>query len=175
MKKSIVLSFLCFLLNFSIKAQVDTTEYIEKVQSVDSIISNLYSVISGEKGEERNWDLFKYLFKPDAKLIATGPDNIGVYQVKYLSPQNYIDSSGEWLVKNGFFEVEINRKEQRFGHIAQVFSTYETYYSKKDTSPFMRGINSIQLLFDGTRWWIINIYWTQETEDNQIPKEFLKQ
>ncbi|MGK0428346.1 MAG: hypothetical protein ACJAUR_002467 [Ulvibacter sp.] len=37
----------------------------------------------------------------------------------------------------------------------------------------MRGINSIQLLDDGNRWWIVNIYWTQESEENPIPNEYL--
>ena len=39
----------------------------------------------------------------------------------------------------------------------------------------MRGINSIQLMNDGERWWVKNIYFTQETPANQIPKKYLKQ
>jgi hypothetical protein len=37
----------------------------------------------------------------------------------------------------------------------------------------MRGINSIQLLNDGERWWVINIYWTQESDEKAIPEEYL--
>ena len=91
-----------------------------------------------------------------------------------MSPQDYIERSGPWLVENGFFEVEVARKEDHFGNICQVFSTYESYRSKTDDKPFMRGINSIQLQFDGTRWWIVNIYWTPETPDNPIPQQYLK-
>ena len=75
--------------------------------------------------------------------------------------------------ENGFFEKEIHRKVDTFGNIAQVFSTYESFYSESDETPFMRGINSIQLLNDGKRWWVINIYWAQETEEDSIPKKYL--
>ena len=67
----------------------------------------------------------------------------------------------------------MENKVDTFGNITQVFSTYESYRSKKDKDPFMRGINSIQLLNDGNRWWIINIYWVQESEENPIPKQYL--
>ena len=167
----------CFcLLTFSMHAQ-DTTDktkdYATKVQTLDSTIKTLYAVISGEKGEARDWALFKYLFKPDAKLIPSGKNKDKVYKVRYMSSDDYIKSSGKWLVENGFFEKEIHRKTETFGNITQVFSTYEAFNSASDEAPFMRGINSIQLLNDGERWWVINIYWTQETEDNMIPKQYL--
>jgi hypothetical protein len=57
--------------------------------------------------------------------------------------------------------------------MTQVFSTYESYRSEADEEPFARGINSIQLLNDGSRWWIINIYWTAESKNNPIPVEYL--
>ena len=168
-----ILTFLLCLIFFSSEAQEAENNYIRKVQTLDSTLETLYGVISGEKGEARNWDLFNYLFKPDAKLIPSGKNKEGIYGVRYLTPQGYIDASGNWLVENGFFEKEIHRSVQTFGNITQVFSTYESFRSEKDESPFMRGINSIQLLNDGKRWWIVNIYWTQETETNPIPIEYL--
>lgn len=90
-----------------------------------------------------------------------------------MTPDDYIGSSGKWLVENGFFEKEIHRSVNTFGNITHIFSTYESFKSEADDKPFMRGINSIQLLNDGTRWWIINIYWTQESQENPIPKTYL--
>lgn len=143
------------------------------VQTLNGTINALYDVISGEKGEKRNWKKFKYLFQPEAKLIPAGKDKYGDLKVSYLSPDDYIKNSGKWLVKNGFHEKEISRRVNTFGNITQVFSTYEAFYNKDDEQPFMRGINSIQLFNDGERWWIINIYWTNETEDNPIPTAYL--
>lgn len=167
-------TLLLLILNISvIYSQNENEEFLLKVSSLDSTINTLYGVISGDKGEERNWDLFNYLFHPDAKLIPTGKNQEGVYMARFITPNEYIKSSGKWLVENGFHEVEIARSVNTFGNITQVFSTYESFYNKTDEEPFMRGINSIQLLNDGTRWWVINIYWKQETKDSPIPLDFL--
>lgn len=167
----VILFLLCSISSYS----QEENNFIDKVKTIDSIIETLYDVISGDKGQERNWELFNYLFHKDAKLIPSGKNREGThYFARYLSPKEYIESSGEWLVENGFHEKEISKKVDVFGNIAQVFSTYESFHSKDDTEPFMRGINSIQLLNDGERWWIINIYWSQENSENPIPNVYLK-
>ena len=169
----IYISIFLFSLCTLCKAQVSSDPYLKKVQSLDSTIETLYAVISGEKGEERNWELFNYLFKPGAKLIPSGMNKEGVYGLRYMTPKEYVEGSEKWLVENGFFEKEIHRTVYTFGNIIQVFSTYESFHSEKESVPFMRGINSIQLLNDGSRWWVVNIYWKQETEESQIPEEYL--
>ncbi|MDP5081182.1 MAG: hypothetical protein NWP87_00905 [Winogradskyella sp.] len=147
--------------------------YATKVATLDDTIETLYSVISGDKGVERDWELFKYLFHKEAKLIPTRKTEDGKTSARYMTPADYIDSAGKWLFENGFHEVEIHREIQTFGNITQIFSSYESFRTKDDTQPFMRGINSIQLLNDGVRWWIINIYWMQESEDYPIPQAYL--
>ncbi|TYA71585.1 hypothetical protein [Seonamhaeicola marinus] len=149
--------------------KLDTT----KVYTIDNMIKTLYGSISGEKGKARNWKQFKYLFHKDAKLIPSGENREGDFKIRYMSPDDYIKSSGKWLVQNGFIEKEIHREIQQFGNLVHVFSTYESYKSAADEKPFMRGINSIQLLFDNNRWWIVNIYWTNESRYNPIPKAYL--
>ena len=76
-------------------------------------------------------------------------------------------------MEHGFFEEELHRTTEEFGHMAQVFSTYQAFHGKSDLEPFMRGINSLQLLNDGHRWWVVNIYWAQETPGNPIPERYL--
>lgn len=147
--------------------------YRSRVSSLDNTLKTLYEVISGEKGEARDWDLFLYLFHPDAKLIPTGIDGEGRAACRFMSPAEYIDSSGKWLEENGFFEKEVHRTTETFGPVTQVFSTYESYHSAKDAAPFVRGINSIQLLFDGVRWWVVNIYWAAEKPGLSIPEKYL--
>ena len=161
----------------TVKSEKDSVQVFtidsSKVKTLDSTIKTLYAVISGEKDEKRNWELFKYLFKPGAKLIPSGKSTDNLYKVRYMTPENYIESSNDWLVKNGFFEKEIHRTVNTYGNISHVFSTYESFTSESKEKPFMRGINSIQLLNDGKRWWVINIYWTQESSENPIPKKYL--
>jgi len=172
MIKTPVFLFL-FLLGSACWGQDLDGKYLEKVSTLDATISTLYGVISGEKGEERNWELFHYLFKPGAKLIPTGKKKDGTYGLLFMTPEDYQERSGPVLLEKGFFENELHREVHTYQNITQVFSTYESFFSKSDKEPFMRGINSIQLLNDGKRWWIVNIYWAQENEEYPIPQQFL--
>ncbi|MFT4739952.1 MAG: hypothetical protein ACI9L9_000727 [Marivirga sp.] len=157
----------------SLFSQAQTAEVPRYVRDLDSTLATLYSVISGEKGEARDWDLFRSLFHPDAKLIPTAKNEGGSISANYMTPEDYIEKGGPYLVENGFFEIEIHREVDSFGPITQVFSTYESYRSKNDTQPFARGINSIQLLNDGQRWWVLSIYWSQESPEQPIPLKYL--
>jgi len=175
MKKIIFTSFFVFAFWNISNAQdsTKTIDYTPKVSSLDSIVTTLYKVVSGEKGKERDWELFKHLFLKEAKLIPTFKANDTLMQTRYLSPKDYIDNSNNWMLEHGFFKKEIKRKIEGFGNIAHVFSSYYVYKSESDPTPLMRGIDSIQLFFDGTRWWIVNIYWTHETLENPIPSTYL--
>ena len=170
--KRFLLLFL--FISFAINSQeTEKKDYCLQVSSLDNTIETLYSVISGDAGIERDWDLFKHLFYENAKLIPSGKNNEGLYIARLMSPDDYINTSGKWLFENGFHEVEINRIVETFGNISHVFSTYESFKTKNDEKPCMRGINSMQLMNDGVRWWIINIYWMQESKDNPIPERYL--
>jgi hypothetical protein len=145
----------------------------EDVQTIDGIIHALYASISGPKGAARDWTRLRSLFVPDARLIPTvgrQPTGRGVVM---LSVNDYIATSGPALVDLGFREKEIARKVEEFGSIAHVFSTYESYRGE-ETAPFARGINSIQLLNDGNRWWVISVFWDAERAGLQIPEKYLK-
>lgn len=144
-------------------------KYGDKVATLDATIETLYSVISGDKGVARDWDLFRYLFKPGARLMPSGKRPDGSVSLQVLSPDQYIERSGAFLVDNGFHEVEIGRKQHEYGTIAQVFSTYESRRTLSDAEPFARGINSIQLLKDTNRWWIVSVFWMGETEEFPLP------
>lgn len=141
------------------------------LSTIDGTIEALYASISGEKGVERDWETFDMLFAEDSRLMPTGlsPDGDRVY--RSMSPDDYKENSGPWLVENGFFEEEIHRETDRFGPIAHIFSTY-TSRNTKGGDLIARGINSIQLFNDGSRWWVMTIYWAGETENNPIPSQY---
>ena len=148
------------------------------VESIDSIIAAAYDVISGAAGKGRDWDRERSLFIPGAHLIPTAVEAgltslAGTLAPQVLEVEGYIARTRELFAKNGFFEKEVARRTEQFGHIAHVWSTYESRHDEKDAEPFMRGINSIQLFFDGERWWIVNIYWQHENADAPIPPQYL--
>jgi hypothetical protein len=145
------------------------------VGSLDAIMTAVYDVISGDAGKARDWDRFRSLFHKDARLIPSGKNRqTGVIGARVMTPEDYITGSGPFLEKEGFHERELARHVDMYGNIAQVFSTYHAFKKADDKEPFMRGINSFQLLNDGKRWWVVTIYWQAETPDNPIPKQYLK-
>jgi len=141
------------------------------VKSRDAIVAALYDSISGPAGE-RDWDRFRSLFIPEAQLIASFKKKDGTLGYKAMTVQGYVDGAGKYFKEHGFYEHEISRKLETFGSITHIFSTYESRETA-DGKPFERGINSIQLLNDGSRWWVVNVYWTGETPDNTIPARYL--
>jgi len=76
-------------------AQDAKDNYSNTVKTLDSTLETLYEVISGEKGEARDWELFKYLFKPEAKLIPINRNKEGKDELHYRSPDDYIKTSGK--------------------------------------------------------------------------------
>ena len=138
------------------------------VSSMEAIIKALYDVISGPAGQQRNWDRMRSLFIAGARLIPAGGA-----APRVLTVDDYITAAGPGLERNGFFEREVSNKVETFGHITHTFSTYESRRTAADEKPFARGINSIQLFSDGTRWWIVTVYWDSERPNNQIPAKYL--
>ncbi len=143
------------------------------VASIDAIVAALYDVISGPAGEKRDWDRFRSLFIPSARLIPTGISPEGVGRHRMLSPDEYARNAAASLERDGFFEREIGRRLDRFGNIAHVFSAYDSRRTAEDAEPFARGINSIQLWNDGTRWYVVTIFWQPESDATPIPAEYL--
>src|SRR5271157_796462 len=141
--------------------------------SIDAILHAAYDTISGPAGKQRDWNRFRSLFIPGARLIPTIPAKEGGFTTRVLTPEDYITHGDAFFAKNGFFEGEIARRTEEFGQIAQVFSTYESRHNADDAKPFERGINSFQLMNDGKRWWIVTIFWQGETPQSPIPKEYL--
>jgi len=142
------------------------------VESADAIIAAVYDVISGPAGAERNWNRMRSLFLPGAQLTPSFPNPEGGYGFEYMAVEDWIEGAKGWFAENPFFEVEIHQVAESYGHIAHAFSTYE---SRREAAgePFTRGINSFQLMFDGQRWWIVNIFWQGETESEPIPSQYL--
>ncbi len=144
------------------------------VASIDAIITALYAVISGDAGEARDWDRFRSLFAPGGTLSPVGRESgVGRYGRSVITPQQYEGQVSDYFRENGFHETELHRVTERYGVIAHAFSTYESRVRASDPEPFARGINSIQLLNDGARWWIVSIFWLAEGPDHPLPPEYL--
>ncbi len=169
MRKIILSSLLLLLIAPSTFAQKD---YSSDVKSVDATIAALYEVISGDPGQSRDWDRFRNLFKPETRLIPTRKDDKGELILKAMTPEEYVQLFTS-RISTGFFEKELHRTTESYGTVTHAFSTYETK-EKKDGPVTNRGINSIQLFFDGKRYYVVNIFWCAESMGFPLPAKYLK-
>ena len=168
MKKILLGCLFSLLITLHVQAQQD---YTKDVQSMDAIIKALYEVISGEAGQERDWARFKFLFAKDARLIPTSKSPDSNFTFTILTPDEY---AARMASRNpGFFEYELSRKTDSYGTIVHIFTTYATKQAK-DGPITNRGINSIQLLKDKNRYFILNIFWCAESLGFPLPTSYLQ-
>lgn len=152
--------------NFSVPAAAD-----KDVASVDAIVAALYDVISGPVGQARDWNRLRSLFIPEGRMMPVGQRPDGSAGMRLLRVNDYVSLSGTLLVEKGFHERELARRTEQFGHIAHVFSTYEGRLEGEAEA--MRGINSLQLMHDGKRWWIVSLMWEAENPALKLPAQYL--
>lgn len=139
---------------------------------IDAAVAKLYSVISGPAGQKRDWDAFRAMFAPDARMrVSVRRQEKDLLAT--MTPDDYVTRSGPVIEKSGFFEKELARKTVAYGGLVHVWSTYESRIKPDDAKPFERGINSIQFVKVEGTWKIVSIAWAGETSAGPLPKEFL--
>lgn len=128
------------------------------VATLDAIIRAMYDVIAGAAGQPRDWDRFHSLYAPGARLMPVISPKGEPARVRILSPEEFRQRVEPIFAREGFFERETSRSVEVIGSIAHVLSHYESRH-EPGGEPFDRATNSMQLLFDGTRWWIVSVMW----------------
>ena len=128
------------------------------VGTIDAILKAMYEVISGPMGQARDWDRYRSLYAPGARLIIVVTTAPGAHHARILSPEEFIQRVEPIFAKEHFWEVETQHQAEVFGNVAHVLSSYESRRSP-DGAPFDTGTHSIQLFYDGSRWWIVSVMW----------------
>ncbi len=124
----------------------------------DAILKAMYEVISGPRGQARDWDRYRSLYAPGARLIPVVSSTPGAHRARVLTPEEFIARVEPIFAQEDFWEVESQHKAEVFGHVAHVLSSYESRRSP-DGAPFETGTHSLQLFHDGSRWWIVSVMW----------------
>lgn len=156
---------------FCATAQTNT-DYQADVESIESSMDALLETISGPSGRSIDWNRFRNLFRGDVPFYIRSNRN-GEWSITELSVEKYINNIGPNLEKRDFFETASNLHLSRYGDMASVFMVYESKAAPTDAKPFDRGINSLELMFDGNRWWIVSLMWQAESTGVAIPDRWL--
>lgn len=143
----------------------------EDVGSVDGIMRAFYEVTNVAPDAPRQWGRDRTLYVPWIRFVALGPGTTGRSSVTVFTHQAFVDAT-EPLIQKGFVEREIFRTTRRYGNMVHVDSTYETLVGVE--KPVRgRGVNSLDLYFDGQRWWVASVIWQSEDPAHPIPPELL--
>lgn len=143
----------------------------------DAVIEQMYDVLSGPPGD-RDWELFQSLFHEDSVMGAAETDAQGHQTYRSVTPEEYKERNDAFFRTQGFYVEEIHRITEQFGDIMHLFSTYKYRLDgggleqPAGLEQSGRGINSIQLVRDANRWWIISIQYTNERPDLPLPKPY---
>jgi hypothetical protein len=147
--------------------------------SIDSILAALYGSVSHGPDAEPDWNRLRAITLPVGMFIPPKKPSEDIFTVLDVDAFQERVRKGAAAMKakgesTAFNEREVSRHTDCFGNVCQIFSTYEARRAASDEKPFVRGINSIQLLKDGSRWWIASVVWDTEREGNPIPADFQK-
>jgi hypothetical protein len=144
---------------------------VDDVTTIDGIVRAFYDVVSGPAGEapDRARDEFLHLPGAFIGLSGLGPERQPVLTTMHL--EGYHRRFGG-VRAAPFYEWEIHRIVERFGNIAQVWTTYVV--SNSPGGPVAaRGVNAMHLYHDGSRWWIAGWVDERERPDQPIPARYL--
>ena len=146
--------------------------------SVDAIIAALYASVSHGEDGQPNWERMRAIFLQVGMLVPPKDPRSELFTVLDVDGfeervRKSIATAKQKGEPTSFFEREAAHKTDCFGSVCQVFSMYESRRAPSDEKPFVRGINSIQLVNDGRRWWIASVIWDTEKPDKPIPPQYL--
>jgi hypothetical protein len=126
--------------------------------AIRELILSLYRAISGPAGVPRDWDAFRAVFVPDARIAPFHIEEGGEAVFTVLTPEDYVTTRTPIFAANAFFEDETTHDVTISGRIAHVFSGYEARRAPED-EPFTWGVNSIQLVRGADRWRVTSMTW----------------
>ena len=145
----------------------------EDVSTIDGMVRAYYEVVSGPAEKKREWGRDRTLYIPDIRFLIFREDKDGRTSIRTLTHQEFVDESEAAMAGKAFYEHEVHRIAHRAGDVVHVLSTAEQKYSP-DGPVEGRSIDSLEMYWDGSRWWITNAnIWEVETKAHPLPAEFL--
>lgn len=139
---------------------------VNEQAAIQTTIDGVYDVISGPVGAARDWEKMRALMTEDARLTPIGTDGHSSYDV-----DGYVARSEEFLMSQGFFEIETGNRMEVYGNLAQVWSAYEGRTSSADGPVFVTGINSFQLVKTENGWKVFSILWQAANDKLPVPAD----
>lgn len=168
MKKLLVIPFIFLIYN--VFSQNQNFADTNAVKTIDGTINESLKIITGERGKNRNWEAYRMLFTPNAQITYLHHDSKGKNTPFTSSLEEFVRNGRNYYENDGFIEYELKKQIIEYNGIANAF---QSYYAKENEDEEL-GVNSFQLIWDGRRWWITNILWTNNSNGMELPDNLKK-
>lgn len=168
--KNILILGLLFFITTDLRAQEKLSADTLAVKTIDGILKEVLRISSREKGKDPNWEAFRNLFLPTAKFTVLNHDDSFPVPVETVTLEEFIELMDDPYYDEGYIEYELGKVVNEYNGIANVF---QSVYQKDSENVESRAVNSYQLVYFNDRWWIANLIWTSESNEFEIPKEYL--
>ena len=107
--KKILCAFLSLIATITLAAQEKMSPDTNAVKSIDGIVKEVLRLVSGEKGQVRNWEALRNLFLPTATFTVLN-NNDSIHQpVETVSLDDFI----KLMMTNIMNKVTLNMKSAR--------------------------------------------------------------
>lgn len=137
--------------------------------TLEDLTRALDDAVSGPGNKDRT--CLRQLLLPDARLTPIRKADDGSFAPHNLTVDDWINAVA---MRGGepFYEVQVKVKTETYGHFAHLWSTYEIRPTP-DGKATVVGINSVQAIFDGTRWRVLSVLWEPNTTAGPVPEKYL--
>ena len=137
--------------------------------TLDELVKAIDDSVSGPGDKDRT--CFRDVMLPEARLIPVSMAPDGTVVPHVLTVDGWIEAVAR-RGSSAFFERQVKVGTEQYGHIAHLWSTYEIRPTP-DGKATVRGINSIQAIYDGKRWRIQEVLWQAESPAELVPEKYL--
>jgi len=124
-------------------------------------IREFYSIISGAKNVERNWNGLRALFRNDARLYINRP-NKGIMDCSSYTVDEYIGRLKEFIQREDFYEFSTENDTKIIMNMCNIINEYEAYKDAEKKKPIKRGTNIINMIKEEGGWRIVSMVWEDE-------------
>ena len=156
-----------------IQAQDRPVPIEEAARSPEGLIRGLYDMVSFGPGPEPDWTMFRQVFLTDALLIVAPSRTRSMRQMDvdgFIQDwKDFFRDAG--LTEKGFTETIATLDLTQFGGMAHAFVIFEPRIGGTEQARPIRGLDSIELAWDGERWWVASITTDFEGPGKTIPQK----
>ncbi len=141
--------------------------------AIRAIVDDVYAIVSGDKGEARDWDRLRRHFAPGGAMHVSmrrgGQDAAARFDL-----EQFIAMATRNSQEQAFYEQPLVTRVEAFAGVAHAWSSY-TERRAKDAEPFGRGVNCFSFVKGKDGWRIATIAWSEENDLDKLPASMLPQ